>query len=299
MRRLISSLYTKPHYSPLFHHIHTQRTPCLPIQPPQNSHNAHLNLSSIDPFDYLLNLIPQIKAVYKNPRNHKALTTLDSLLAQTHFLDSSTLLIVIHYLSQIKKLGRAKDVFLKLKSKGKVKDCFLFSLVFDCLVPDGKIEDVEIVWNELCGNDLEIDVSDYVIYVCKFCGVDEIKGVFERVVMGGRVLKKQSYGALIDALCRENEGGLGKEVVRVMHDVGYRVDCFSYYVLFRCFCRNGDVDEADLVLRTLAKRKFYVDICIYGNFMHALCKTGKFREAKKLFLRLTKQDIVGGYKKRD
>lgn len=209
------------------------------------------------------------------------------------------MLIVLHYLAQIKKLGRAKDVFLKIKSKGQVKDCFLFSLVYDSLVSNGKIDDVEIVWNELCGNDLKIDVSDYVIYVCKYCGGDEIKSVFERVVRGGRVLRKESYGALISALCRENEGGLGKEVVRVMRGVGFRVDCFSYYVLFRCFCRNGEVDEADWVLRMLVKRKFHVDICVYGNFMYALCKTGKFREAKKLFLRLTKQDNVGGSKKLD
>lgn len=102
---------------------------------------------------------------------------------------------------------------------------------------------------------------------------------------------------MIGALCRENEGGLGKEVVRVMRDAGFRVDCFSYYVLFRCFCRNGEVDEADWVLRILVKKKFRVDICVYGNFMFALCKMGKFREAKKLFFRLTKQDIVGGCKK--
>ncbi|KAL8096334.1 hypothetical protein AgCh_037336 [Apium graveolens] len=203
----------------------------------------------------------------------------------------------MHFLAKSKKLGRAKDVFLKIKSKGYVKDCFLFSLVYDSLVFDGQIDDVEIVWNELCGNDLKFDVNDYVVYVCKYCGGDEIRGVFERVVRGGRVLRRESYGALISALCRENEGGLGKEVVRVMRDVGFRVDCFSYYVLFRCFCRNAEVDEADWVLRILVKRNFYVDICVYGNFMYALCKTGKFREAKKLFLRLTKQDIGGGCKK--
>ncbi|XP_017254804.1 putative pentatricopeptide repeat-containing protein At1g12700, mitochondrial [Daucus carota subsp. sativus] len=296
MRRLISSLSLstrKPHFLLLYHLHHTQ------TKPTQSSPIAHLNPSPIDPLNYLLTFIPQIKALSENPRNKNALTSLDSLLGQAHFLDSAASLIVIQYLCEIKKLGRAKDVFLKLKSEGKLKDCILFSLVYDCLVANSGIHDVEVVWNELCGNDLKIDVCDYVVYVCKFCGREEIKGIFERVVMGGRVLRRESYGALIGALCRENEGELGKEVMRVMGGLGIEVDCFSYYVLFRCFCRNGNVDEADWVLRELVKREFYIDICVYGNFLYGLCKTGKFREAKKLFLRLTKQDGVGGYKNVD
>lgn len=51
-----------------------------------------------------------------------------------------------------KKFNRAncQSCLLDLKIKGKVSDFFLYSLVFKCLVGDEKIEDAEMVWDEIC-----------------------------------------------------------------------------------------------------------------------------------------------------
>ncbi|CAL5332664.1 unnamed protein product [Camellia sinensis] len=172
----------------------------------------------------------------KNLRNFTALTTLDSFLRQTRYFDSTTSVFVIDCSSQLKKLERAKTVISNPKIKGRVSDQFLYSLVSDCLVKNGKIKDVEIVWNEILGFELSIlrfGMSDYVIYVCEFGAVSEIKRICERILLlGSRGLRKQSYVALIGALCRVNEGWLAKEVVRQVYDKGLNVDNFTYFVMF-------------------------------------------------------------------
>lgn len=133
--------------------------------------------------------------------------------------------------------------------------------------------------------------------MCKFVAVSEIKRICERILLlGSRGLRKQSYVALIGALCRVNEGLLAKEIVRQVYDKGLNVDNFTYFVMFQCFCRNGDLDEADLILRKLVQGNYYIDICIYGNFIYVPCKTSKFREANKLFCELVKSDCFGGSK---
>lgn len=194
----------------------------------------------------------------------------------------------------MKKINRAKTVLLHLKDDLKVSPLFAFSLVFDCLVKDGKVDDVETLWGEIggCG----INLSDYVIYVCKLGELEEVKRVCERILMGSRVLGRQSYLALIGALCRYDEGLMAKSVLYEMYCRGFGVDDITYIVLFQCFCRNGDLVEADWVLRKMVKGDSHVDVCIYGSFMHGLCKAGKFREANKLFNKLMKRDYSTGSK---
>ncbi|XP_019174103.1 PREDICTED: pentatricopeptide repeat-containing protein At5g61990, mitochondrial-like [Ipomoea nil] len=260
--------------------------------PPLNHRRLHTAASNIpNTLQYLQSFRSLIESLSKNPRNYKALTTLDTFLAQTHCFTPATSVIVIDFLSQIKKLQRAKAVVHSLKCQGKVSDHFLYGLVFEFLVKDENFNAVETVWAEICGSDVRISASDYIIHVCKHGGVDEIKRVYEKVLMGGSVhLERQSLVALIGALCRVNEGSLAKELAGEMLDRGIAVDDLSYFVIFQCFCRNGDVDEADLILRKLWKTKFHFDVCIYGSFLHALCKSGKLREANKLFCRLIKRD---------
>lgn len=180
-------------------------------------------------------------------------------------------------------------MLLHLKDNLKVSPYFAYSLVFDCLVKDGKLDDVEIQWGEIFGG-CGVNLSDYVIYVCKWGDLEEIKRVCERVLMGSRVLGRQSYLALIGALCRYDEGLMAKSVVHEMYCKGFRVDDVTYIVMFQCFCRNGDLDGADWVIRKMVKSGSHIDACIYGSFMHALCKAGKFREANKLFSKLMKRD---------
>ncbi|XP_057975108.1 pentatricopeptide repeat-containing protein At5g61990, mitochondrial-like [Malania oleifera] len=247
---------------------------------------------------YLKQFFSLIRTLSAYPRNYKALNALDSMLTKTHYFDSAMSVFVIVGLSRLKKLGRAKNVLLNLKTNVRVPEYFLFSLVFDFLVKDGRICDVEIVWDEVCGSELpshcRFGVSDYVIHVCKFGGACEIKRVCERVLMGGRVLEQQSYVALIGALCRVNEGLLARGVLIEMNGKGFEADDLTYLVMFQCFCRNEDLSEADLILRRMVRRKCHLDICVYGSFIHGLCKSGKFREADKLFCKLTKRESFNG-----
>nr|GMD93938.1 putative pentatricopeptide repeat-containing protein At1g12700, mitochondrial [Ipomoea batatas] len=267
--------------------------------PPLNHRRLHTAASNIpNTLQYLDSFRSLIASLSKNPRNYKALTTLDTFLAQTHFFTPATSVIVIDFLSQIKKLQRAKAVVHSLKCQGKVSDHFLYGLVSEFLVKDENFDAVETVWAEICGSGVRISASDYIIHVCKHGTVDEIKRVCEKVLMGGSVhLERQSLVALIGALCRVNEGSLAKELAGEMLDRGIAVDGLSYFVMFQCFCRNGDVDEADLILRKLGKTKFHFDVCIYGCFLDALCKSGKLREANKLFCRLVKRDSLEVSKK--
>ncbi|KAL3514283.1 hypothetical protein ACH5RR_027000 [Cinchona calisaya] len=262
-------------------------------------HQTNQSQQSTTPnsISYLKSLSSIIKKLSKNPRNYNSLAVLDSFLSQIHFYNSAISLILIDYLSQIKKIQRAQTLLLSLKSKGKVSDFFLYGLVFDFLAKDGKINDVEILWKDINnGFDVKFDISDYVIHVSKCGGMDEIRSVCERVLKSGRVLREKSYVALIGALCRVNDGFLAKMVVKEMIFNGFGVDGLSYFVMFQCFCINGDVDEADLILRILVERNFDIDVCIYGNFLYALCKSGKFREADKLFRKLVQRDSLGGSK---
>ncbi|KMT20573.1 hypothetical protein BVRB_1g005550 [Beta vulgaris subsp. vulgaris] len=249
----------------------------------------------INPDDLLSQFHSLTKTLAQNSRNFRVLSQLDSLLSQTELFDSVTSIAIFEGLCKLKKLNRAKNVFLHLKDNLKVYPYFAFSLVFDCLVKDGNLDDVEVQWNDI-SNGYEINLSDYVIYVCKCGDFDEIKKVYERVLMGSRVLGRQSYVALIGVLCRYDEGLMAKSVVHEMYYRGFRVDDVTYIVVFQCFCRNGDLDGADWVLRKLINGGFDVDVCIYGSFMYGLCEVGKFREASKLFDKLIKRDCFSGSK---
>ncbi|KAM0051066.1 putative tetratricopeptide-like helical domain superfamily [Helianthus debilis subsp. tardiflorus] len=204
---------------------------------------------------FLQSVLTQIKHLSANPKHYPSLTTLDSLLTNTHMLNPATSLIIIDYLTQINKLSRAKTLISHLNSSGTV---------------------------------------NYVILVCKFGELSEVKDVYNRIFMDGGscCLERQSYVALSAALCSLNEGFLAKNVVNEMYDKGVVVDNWTYFSMFKCFCRNGDFDEADLALRKLVKNGFVVDICVYGSWIDGLCKSGKYREADKLFRKLLKRGSV-------
>ncbi|XP_035844091.1 pentatricopeptide repeat-containing protein At5g41170, mitochondrial-like [Helianthus annuus] len=133
---------------------------------------------------------------------------------------------------------------------------------------------IESLWADICGSvkRLNFSFSDYVILVCKFGELSEVKDVYDRIFMDGGscCLDRQSYVALSAALCSLNEGFLAKNVVNEMYDKGM----------------------ADLALRKLVKNGFVVDICVYGSWIHGLCKSGKYREADKLFRKLLKRGSV-------
>lgn len=133
---------------------------------------------------------------------------------------------MVEGLSRIRKLQRVKDVVMELKRRFEVWDYFLYRVVFDCLVRDGRIDEVEIVWNEVCRNETVIDVSGYVVYVLKFGDLIGVERVCRRVLRDGKVLKSQSYAALVGALCKQGDGSLAKEVVCAMDWGGVR----AFYV---------------------------------------------------------------------
>ncbi|XP_077216129.1 uncharacterized protein LOC143850765 [Tasmannia lanceolata] len=241
---------------------------------------------------YIKDFLSLIKIFANNNRDIKVLSAIDSMLTKTHILDSSTSVLVIEGLCHLKKLGRAKDVLSNLKKKGKLSEHFIYSLVIQCLVVEGKIKDVDSVWNEICGFKSCIGIDDFVIYICKFGEVSEIEWVYKRVLMGHGVLKRQSYVALIGSLCRKNACLLAKDVLRDMMEMGLEPDDLTYLGLFQCFCKNGNLSEADLILRNLVRRNYSIDVCVYGSFISGLCKFGKLREADKLFRRLIEKDSL-------
>nr|GEU89764.1 hypothetical protein [Tanacetum cinerariifolium] len=248
---------------------------------------------------HLQSIITQIKHISKAPQNP---TSLDSLLAKTHLLNPSNSLIIVDFLSQINKLSRAKTIISYLKSRKLANDVFLYSLVFNYVVKDGSINDVENAWQEIYGSVKRFDFFyKYVVLVCKNGSFEEIKAVYDRVVINGGVdvLEGKCYGVLCVGLCDVNEGFLAKTVVEVMWDKGMVVNDWTYFSMFQCFCRNGVFDEADLVLRRLVKNGFVLDICVYGSFLYGLCKAGKDREANKLFKKLLKRVPVRGVREGD
>ncbi|KAJ0807103.1 putative tetratricopeptide-like helical domain superfamily [Helianthus annuus] len=242
---------------------------------------------------FLQSVLNQIKHLSANPKHYPSLTTLDSLLTNTHMLNPATSLIIIDYLTRINKLSRAKTLISHLNSSGTVSQPFLYSLLFNFLLKDSLINHIESLWADICGSvkRLNFSFSDYVILVCKFGEPSEVKDVYNMIFMdcGSFCLERQSYVALSASLCSLNEGFLAKNVVNEMYVKGMVVDNWTYFSMFKCFCRNGDFDEADLALRKLVKNGFVVDICVYGSWIHGLCKSGKYREADKLFKKLIKR----------
>ncbi|KAF5821922.1 putative tetratricopeptide-like helical domain superfamily [Helianthus annuus] len=190
-------------------------------------------------------------------------------------LNPATSLIIIDYLTQINKLSRANTLISHLNSSGTVSQPFLYSLLFTFLLKDSPINHIESLWADICGSvkRLNFSFSDYVILVCKFGELSEVKDVYNRIFMDGGscCLERQSYVALSATLCSLNEGFLAKNVVNEMYDKGM---------------------VADLALRKLVKNGFVVDICVYGSWIDGLCKSGKYREADKLFRKLLKWGSV-------
>ncbi|XP_072975592.1 uncharacterized protein [Typha angustifolia] len=233
----------------------------------------------------------------KSPSDPRTLRYIDSMLANTHLLDSTTSsLLVLRLLSHSKKLVRAKTVLANLTKKSTIPIPFLYSLVFQCLLPCSPIKDVELVWNEVVG-ELQcnhFNASDFVLHLCRRGrNAAEIEVVFRRVSFSKSRLSLRGYVALIGSLCGvENPNPfLAREVLREMEEKGFEADEFTYFALFRSFCRLGYVSEADSVLRNLIERRNYeVDSLIFANFFYGLCKSGKLREARKLFDKIVKKD---------
>ncbi|KAG9440190.1 hypothetical protein H6P81_020355 [Aristolochia fimbriata] len=240
------------------------------------------------PLSYIKKFCFIIRKISANDRNFRAISSLDAFLEQSHLFDSATSVLVVHALSHLKKLNRAKTVVVNLRKRGTLSDLFLYSLTILCMVKQAKIKDVEIVWAEICGpaSNVGIGFSDFVHYVCEFGDVSEVVWVCKKALGGDGVLSNQDYVALIGALCRKNECLLAMEAVQAMQEKGFEPDEITYIVLFQCLCKNGKVSEADSVLRNLINQTSEIDISIYGSFIHGLCKSGKFREAHKLFRKL-------------
>lgn len=173
--------------------------------------------------------------------------------------------------------------------------------MFNYVVKDGSVNDVENVWQEIYGSVIRFDFFyKYVVLVCKIGSFEEIKVVYDRAVINdGGGVEGKCYAVLCVALCNLNEGFLAKKVVEVMYGKGMVVDDWTYFSLFQCFCRNGVFDEADLVLRKLVKNGFVVDVCVYGSFLYGLCKARKDREANKLFKKMLKRVPARGVREGD
>lgn len=88
-------------------------------------------------------------------------------------MDSFSSLILIDFLSRIKKLGRAKFVVLNLKIKWKVSGYFLYILVLDYLV-----KMVNLMMLRLCGQRFvglhSLLIYLIMLYMCKFGGFNKI-----------------------------------------------------------------------------------------------------------------------------
>ncbi|KAK9163204.1 hypothetical protein Syun_004106 [Stephania yunnanensis] len=259
----------------------------------------HTSNAAIDHTRYAGEFLALVRHLSLNSKNYLALHQLDSMLAKTHLLDSATSVLVIDGLCQLNKLSRAVTVLSCLRKRGTVPDNFLYSVVVYCMVRNGGIHGVESVWNEVCGpnssSERRIDASDFIAYICKSSSsVLEVESLCERVVIGGWFLGRQSYIALIGALCRNNKCSLAKNMLINMKTKGFEPDNLTYLVMFQCLCRNGYLVEADSVLRKLVRSEFSVDICVYGSFLHGLCKKGLLREADKLFDKMLERDYAKG-----
>ncbi|XP_008777992.2 putative pentatricopeptide repeat-containing protein At1g12700, mitochondrial [Phoenix dactylifera] len=237
-----------------------------------------------------------VRNLSRNRNNPRLLAAVDSTLAKTPLLDSTTSVLVLRGLSRCKKLTRAKAVLSGLKERGTIPEPFLYSLVLQCLVPESPIRDVESVWREIGSGPSNrcMDASDFVLYLCRRSeDAAEIERVCHRVSSSRWDLRREGYVALIGAMCEGNNPnpGLARNVLREMEEKGFEADELTYFALFQSFCRTGDVLEADSVLRTLVDRWDHeLDISVYGNFFYSLCKSGRLREARKLFDKLAKKD---------
>lgn len=268
----------------------TPQTPCTHSSPPSADNNKV--------FPFLHNFSSLVANISQNPRNFIGLKRLDfELRDAVERLDCASLVFVVKGLCKIRKLQRAKNLVIEMRrSFVGVSSYFWYGLVFDCLVSDGGIDAVEIMWKDICrnnGKDEEVDVFSYVMYVCRFGDLSGVRRVCERVLKDGKVLSGESYVALIGALCRfRDEGCLAKEVVHAMDHARVKVDDLSYFVMYRCYCVNGNLEDADWILRRLVKRGFKMDVFMYGSFLYALCKSGKVREADKLFRKMIRRGGV-------
>eukprot|EP01018_Ginkgo_biloba_P014437 Gb_13319 [translate_table: standard] len=252
------------------------------------------NLTSVNPINYNKEFYSLVKELGLDRRNFKALKALDSMLEQIDALDSVTCIVIIDGLCKLNKLGRANMVLGQLRTKGTVPEGFLYDIVANCLVREGKLNDVETVWEEI-GVGVGLGSFDYVKFIRYLCGKGEVQEaikMFRRVVEAGGVLDEQGYVAFIGGLCKEGDGYIAKEVIPMMKRDGFFPDMILYIALFQCFCRVGNMYEADIILRKMIRRNYDPDICVYASFISGLCKAGKLREANKLFKKLIKNDAV-------
>ncbi|XP_020582981.1 pentatricopeptide repeat-containing protein At3g07290, mitochondrial-like [Phalaenopsis equestris] len=265
------------------------------FSPTSTASHRSLHLTTIPSYtEFTAHLLALFSNLSKTPNNPKILSFVDSILTQSHFLDSTASLLVLRGLSRSNKLARAKTLMSSLKQRDQIPTFFLYSIVLQCLLPRNPIRDVECAWSEVSGHSNCAVTERFVFYVSsRSDDALDLEPVCRRLLSNQWALSRNACTALIAALClkKNPNPGLAREVLRGMVERSLEVDELSYYTVFRSFCRIGDLCSADSVLRDmLCMRACGLDLLVYEDFVRCLCKVGKFREARKLFDKVSKSD---------
>ncbi|PKU87927.1 pentatricopeptide repeat-containing protein At5g61990, mitochondrial [Dendrobium catenatum] len=257
--------------------------------PAASRRSLHLNQAIHFYSDLSADLLTLFANLSKNPNNPKILSLVDSILTQSHLLDSTASVLVLRGLAQSNKLTRAKNLLSSLRQRGQIPILFLYTIVLQCLLPRSHIRDVECAWSEVFG---ESTLERFVFYASMRCDDTlDVEPLCRRLLSCQWELSRNASTALIGALClkKNPDPGLAREVLRGMVERALEVDDLSYYTVFGSFCRIGDLSGADSMLKEMyGLINCGLDLLVYEDFLGCLCKAGKFREARKLFDKMSR-----------
>ncbi|KAJ0807104.1 putative tetratricopeptide-like helical domain superfamily [Helianthus annuus] len=184
---------------------------------------------------FLQSVLNQIKHLSANPKHYPSLTTLDSLLTNTHMLNPATSLIIIDYLTQINKLSRAKTLISHLNSSGTT----FVGLIF------------------MDGGSCCLKRQSYVALSASLCSLNEgflAKNVVNEMYDKGMVVDNWTYFSMFRCFCRNGDFDEADLALRKLVKNGFVVDICVYGSWIHGLCKSGKYREADKLFRKLLKR---------------------------------------------
>ncbi|KAJ0783164.1 putative tetratricopeptide-like helical domain superfamily [Helianthus annuus] len=184
---------------------------------------------------FLQSLLNQIKHLSANPKHYPSLTTLDSLLTNTHMLNPATSLIIIDYLTQINKLSRAKTLISHLNSSGTT----FVGLIF------------------MDGGSYCLERQSYVALSAALCSLNEgilAKKVVNEMYDKGMVVDNWTYFSMFRCFCRNGDFDEADLALRKLVKNGFVVDICVYGSWIDGLCKYGKYREADKLFRKFLKR---------------------------------------------
>ncbi|XP_078447655.1 uncharacterized protein LOC144716425 [Wolffia australiana] len=132
----------------------------------------------------------------------------------------------------------------------------------------------------------EVSYCSYLQGLCHG-GESESAWAFLRDLVNRRLpCNTRCFNAVLQAFCQRDQLCRARDVVRVMGELKFAPDLYSYSILIDAVCRNGNLLEGINLLEKMESAGIKPSLVSYSSILFGLCKIGQMDRAVEIFERM-------------